>query len=289
MAQCRSISIWPSGWGSSKEPDFTKTHPSDGSGLGRDAQVQAQEASSSPTIQAVHQTSDTSAAAVTNQEILSPSQSVVVAKPLVFEPDQVEAGGLLSSIPERIGYLKEVCGLDFGWGTSTSMEWLLEHIHITAGYTWATSIIILAALTRTCAFYFTAKQSDMGARIRSAAHLTKPLQGRMKEASMARDQAEIASTRAEIKAINKAYGVKYLHLIYPMLFIIPVHMGSFRVMRNMAALPVPALETENWLWLSNLTSGDPIYALPVINSLFLYLTLKVCISTSYTFISKRNI
>jgi len=33
----------------------------------------------------------------------------------------------IASIPERIGYLKEVCGMDFGWGTTSIFQWVLEH------------------------------------------------------------------------------------------------------------------------------------------------------------------
>src|SRR5581483_2371770 len=58
----------------------------------------------------------------------------------------------LEQIPERIGYLKEACGLDFGWGPSSMMEWILEHIHIWGGFSWTASIVLLGIGLRASLF-----------------------------------------------------------------------------------------------------------------------------------------
>lgn len=34
-----------------------------------------------------------------------------------------------SPIPEQIGYLKDL-GLDYGWGPTSFVQWLIENIHV---------------------------------------------------------------------------------------------------------------------------------------------------------------
>lgn len=85
----------------------------------------------------------------------------------------------------------------------------------------------------------------------------------------------MAEAQAEISALHKAYNIKYSRMIIPVLLQIPLQFASFRVLRNMAELPVPAFQTENWLWTQDLTHGDPFFILPVVNATIIYLTIKV--------------
>jgi YidC/Oxa1 family membrane protein insertase len=192
-------------------------------------------------------------------------------------PESLDPADALSSIPERIGYLKEVCGIDFGWGSSTLMEWILEHIHIYGGFTWATSIVILAAMTRAILFYPMVQASDMSAKVRSAKPFMDPVREKMKAAYAVRDNAKMAEAKAELKELNKEYGVRMRKLFLPVLIQIPLQFGGFRTLRNMAELPVPALETENWLWAQDLTLSDPFCILPFVNAFITYLTIKVSV------------
>jgi membrane protein insertase Oxa1/YidC/SpoIIIJ len=190
-----------------------------------------------------------------------------------FDPAEAFA-----AIPERIGYLKEVCGLDFGWGSSSLMEWMVEHIHIYGDISWGTSIILLAILSRLVIFYPAAQSSNMAAINNAMLPVAGPIRQRMGAAWKSGDRAEIQVCKAQLSVLNKKYGFSTWKMFIPVLIQVPIQFGGFRVMRNMAELPVPALVKENWLWTQDLTLGDPYFILPVANAIIIYMTIKVCIS-----------
>jgi len=288
VEQFRSISFW--GWGSSKpnDADFAKVHTPDASSvpdstLGHDGQVITQRVTpSSQSIPAVHQTSDSPSSASFVPDP-GPTPFNVDASPLdqLTTPDEIpladalDPAEALSAIPERIGYLKEVCGIDFGWGSSSMMQMLLEHIHIYGGFTWATSVVLLAVVARVVIFFPMARSSDMGAKWKATQPIIGPVRERLQEAYRAQDHAKMAEAKAEMKALNQEYGIAPMKMFLPVLIQVPLQFGGFRVLRNMAELPVPALVKEHWLWAQDLTLGDPFYILPVANAAILYLTIKV--------------
>ena len=294
--QVRSISLW--GWGSSasQDADFAKQHPPHSSSLpdtalGHDGQMLSQQVTaSSQRIPAVHQTSDLPPQSSTNPQLQSiPTPSEPTSSPMnaasgavddfspapttVFDPAEAFA-----AIPERIGYLKEVCGLDFGWGSSTMMEWILEHIHIYGNVGWGTSIVLLATLSRLVIFYPAAKASNMAAKNAVMLPVVAPIRQRMAAAWKSGDHAQIQACKTQLSLLNKKHGLSSWKMLIPVLIQVPLQFGGFRVLRNIAELPVPALLKENWLWTQDLTLGDPFYILPVANAIILHLTIKVCLS-----------
>ncbi len=289
VAQVRSVSLW--GWGSStsKDADFAKIHTPQSrsvpdAALGHDGQILAKQINpSSQSIPAVHHTSDSppptsispepdSTPTGLNAYPVDQSFSTLAETPASDAFDPVEA---LSEIPERIGYLKEVCGLDFGRGPSSMMQWLLEHIHINGDVSWATSIILLAVSARLLIFMPMIQASDAGAKFKAAQPVIGPARQRMKAAYNAGNQSKMAEARAEVKAIHKEYGLSSWKMLIPVMIQIPIQFGGFRLLRNMVELPVPAFEKEHWLWAHDLTLSDPYYIIPFVNAVVIYLTIKV--------------
>lgn len=186
-------------------------------------------------------------------------------------PTEVE----LSSVPEAIGYLKDVCGLDYGWGPAAMMQFLTEHIHIYGGLPWAGSIISVAVLIRLLVFKFAMNASDTGIKMKQMMPVLKPLQEASRVATEQKDQVKLLQLRTQMGALKKEYNVNFSTMFLPILIQIPLSFGAFRLFRGMASLPVPALEVENWLWTADLTQGDPLYILPVASGACLYYSLKV--------------
>lgn len=279
------------GWGSStpKDADFAKLHtPKESSihndALGYDGQILAQKAAGeSRSIPAVHQTSDSPSTnplppdsePIPNETVSSPLDQIV--SPPAESPlsETFESAEAFSCIPERIGYLKEVCGIDFGWGTSSMMEFILEHIHITGGFSWTTSIILLALLNRMVIFIPQLRSSSMGAMYKAKKSLFEPIQEKMRAAAKAKDTAKFAEHRAELNALKKETGFSLMKMFLSPALQIVLQFSAFRTLRNMSALPVPAFKHENWLWAQDLTSSDPYFIIPIANSAILYLTIKV--------------
>ncbi|KGO44585.1 Membrane insertase OXA1/ALB3/YidC [Penicillium expansum] len=178
----------------------------------------------------------------------------------------------ITTIPERIGYLKEL-GLDFGWGFTSTMEWLIEHTHIWTGLPWWASIVAVGLLTRVAMLKPVIDASENAARMTNAKSQTEPLRQKMVAASTEGNQQEAQIVRAQLKEINNAHGIKTWKSIVPMLQI-PLGFGCFRIVRAMTALPVPALAMETAGWIKDLTIADPTYILPMIAAGTLCLSLR---------------
>ncbi|CAI7605255.1 unnamed protein product [Penicillium glandicola] len=178
----------------------------------------------------------------------------------------------ITTIPERIGYLKEL-GLDFGWGFTSTMQWLIEHMHIWGGLPWWASIVAVGLLTRIAMLKPVLGASENAARMTNAKSKTDPLRQKMLTASTEGNQQEAQIARAELKAINDAHGIKAWKSVVPMLQI-PLGFGCFRIVRAMTSLPVPALATETVGWIKDLTIADPTYILPMIAAGTLCLSLR---------------
>ncbi|KAI0867623.1 hypothetical protein GGS24DRAFT_485023 [Hypoxylon argillaceum] len=193
------------------------------------------------------------------------SSSFAAAPPADF-PDLSELDDAFAhDIPERIGYLHEL-GLDFGWGPTTCCEWLIEHIYVWGGLPWWATIAAAGILFRAVMFYPTlagAKHQAILAKVHAS-----PAFARAKEASnqatYARDAAAIMAARADMKRLMLASGASPWRA-FANFAMVPFTFGMFRLLRNMAGIPVPGLETGGLAWFTDLTVADPYFILPSIS------------------------
>jgi YidC/Oxa1 family membrane protein insertase len=281
--QTRSISLF--GWGSSKsaDPDFPKVDSTQPAGNSQSPVYEKWDAgivSSNPTpIKAVNSTSDTPASALPHTpepEVLREIENAIAAPhPSLGTEPLLSAEEELSAIPERIGYLKEVCGLDYGWGPTALLEFVVEHLHISGGFTWGASIVASAVMIRLLVFRPSCQSSNISVRMKQANPVLLPLRAEYKEAALAKDNVKQAQLTGQMRMIMQEYNITYGKLLLPVLIQVPLSFGGFRLFRGMAALPVPAFETEKWLWTSDLTQSDPLYILPIISAASLYMSMRV--------------
>ncbi|KAJ5360549.1 Membrane insertase OXA1/ALB3/YidC [Penicillium concentricum] len=178
----------------------------------------------------------------------------------------------ITTIPESIGYLKEL-GLDFGWGFTSTMQWLIEHTHIWTGLPWWASIVAVGLLTRVAMLKPVLGASENAARMANAKPKSEPFRQKMLAASTAGNTQEAQIARAELQQINKEFGIKTWKSFLPMLQI-PLGFGCFRVVRAMTSLPVPAMAMETAGWIKDLTVADPTYILPMMAAGTLCLSLR---------------
>jgi YidC/Oxa1 family membrane protein insertase len=282
--QTRSISLF--GWGSSspKPDEFATAHAAP---QAPPSQTPTDSAIFNPpsieqirSVKASHATSD----------VPDPSASIPTDLPHTPEPALLkhlenaiadpsgqppELASDISQIPETIGYLKDACSLDYGWGTTAIMQNILEMIHITGGYPWATSIIGLAVLYRTFLFIFIYRGADQAAKMREMAPLVQPIKDEMVKASAAGDLQKRQQLALEMQAVYKEVKFSPVKLFLPMVLQIPLGFSGFRLLRGCATAPVPAFETESWLWNVDLTMGDPYYITPLLQGALMYFTVRL--------------
>jgi YidC/Oxa1 family membrane protein insertase len=180
----------------------------------------------------------------------------------------------IEKIPEHIGYLKSI-GIDYGFGPTGFVEWILEHIHILCGTPWWASIALTAITFRIISFKAFVGASDNAAKMSTISHITKPLQQKMSEASRAGDTQRALMHRQELQLVYKRAGIKLWKSMAPLLQGL-IGYGTFVLIRAMSNLPVPGLETGGILWFSNLTIPDPYFILPLATAGILHLVLRVC-------------
>lgn len=194
----------------------------------------------------------------------------------------------LEDIPERIGYLKDICGLDFGWGPSSTVQWILEHLHISAGLSWTASIFCIGIILRTAIFPLMVRAQDYTAKMKEINVYMEPLRKQYRAAQESNDHRKMGEVAQEIRYVMQSHGMSgsgVLKSLAPIAVQIPFGFGAWRVLRNAAETPVPGFITEQWLWLHDLTFGDPYYILPAICAVFTYGTIKVGQNASSSAIS----
>lgn len=180
----------------------------------------------------------------------------------------------ITTIPEKLGYLKEL-GLDFGWGPTSIMQYVIEHIHIWGDMPWWASIVGAGLLIRLVLLKPMIAASDNAARMHNLKPTLDPIREDMTRAMREGNQIEGHRKRAEYNQINEKAGVKLSRSLWPMLQV-PFGYGIYRLVGAMTALPVPTMMHESVLWLNDLSIADPAYILPIFTSTLMYLTLKVC-------------
>jgi YidC/Oxa1 family membrane protein insertase len=185
------------------------------------------------------------------------------------------ASDSLYNIPEHIGYLKSL-GLDYGWGPTSMMEWTLEHVHVLAGTPWWVSITLTAILVRAVLFKPYMDAAENGSKLAAIKHITQPITEGMKQAQINRDMDSVMRLKAELNVIHKRAGVKIWKSLVPMLQVFAGY-GTFVLLRGMARLPVPGLETGGALWFYNLSLPDPYMLFPAATAAVLHWVLRVCL------------
>ena len=169
----------------------------------------------------------------------------------------------ITSIPEKIGYLHEI-GLNYGWGPTSILEFVIEHIHIYAGVPWWASIAATACLYRLALSPLYLKSSDIGARSAALAPVTKPITDRMTAAKKANDTPGVMLAWQQLREVRGRAGITFSAQFAPIILQGIFAFCGYRLIRRMADLPVPAFRTDGFLWLQDLTLSDPYLLLPII-------------------------
>ncbi|KAL8962539.1 MAG: hypothetical protein Q9183_005142 [Haloplaca sp. 2 TL-2023] len=177
------------------------------------------------------------------------------------------------ALKKHYGYLKEL-GLDFGWGPTAFNEWVFEHIQIGLGLPWWASIALLVLALRVSLFKLFVGAADTGGRLAIVKpHMTE-IQARIKRAKLTQDIPALMEASQEMRRLYKAAGIKSWKLVGPFIQI-PFGYGLFRLIRNMAQLPVPGLEVGGILWFHDLTAVDPTYLLPLGTGVATFILFKI--------------
>ena len=118
--------------------------------------------------------------------------------------------------------------------------------------------------------------ADASARLAAIKHLTDPLNAQMRIARVARDLEAVNAVTRELKQLYQAADIKMSRMFIPTIGQGLLSYGSFRLLRNMASLPVPGMDESGLLWIKDLTVADPYFILPAATGICLHWMFKVC-------------
>ncbi|KAL9126088.1 MAG: hypothetical protein Q9217_004804 [Psora testacea] len=175
-------------------------------------------------------------------------------------------------ISEHIGFLKEL-GLDYGWGPTAMIEWLLEHVYIYTGLPWWGSIALTAVAVRIGLLKFYIDAADTNAKMQSLKPAMIPLMKRITQARKDQDRVELMKASQERYDMFKNADIKFYKIAIPLVQI-PLGFGTFRLLRGMGYLPVPGFDHGGCLWFKDLTLPDPYGIMPVVTSISYFLAFR---------------
>lgn len=179
----------------------------------------------------------------------------------------------INSIPERIGYLKDI-GLDYGWGPSSLMQFCMEHLHVWTGLPWWASIVCTGLLIRAALLLPMLGAADTSTRLNNIKPILDPLRTQLTQAMRDGNTAHAQQVKMDMSRVQEQHGVKPYKSFIPLIQV-PLGFGTYRVVNGMCHLPVPELTQETVGWIRDLSVADPTYIIPACSALFLYLALKV--------------
>jgi YidC/Oxa1 family membrane protein insertase len=154
-------------------------------------------------------------------------------------------------------------GLDYGWGPTSFLEFLIENIHVYVGTPWWGTIILTATAVRILLLYPHFRSTNEMAKMSGMKPVMDKLQAKAKEARASQDGLAMMAVQEEMMQAKKIAGLKMYWMFMPMVLQGVLGWCSFRLLRAMATLPVPGLEEGGFWWISDLTVSDPYYVLPV--------------------------
>ncbi|RYO82258.1 hypothetical protein DL762_000267 [Monosporascus cannonballus] len=271
----RNLSLWPFGSKQQQSPGETPAATAETSPEPEPsaAATTISPDASSPAAQPVSQPVSQDATASASSHSADPfAQS---ATPIDPSLDNLDLTPSILDIPERIGYLKEL-GLEFGPGPTAACEWLLEHVYVYTGLPWWGALATAATLWRVILFLPTLRASKSSALMQEMQKSPEYLQASEEfklAAYRTHDNMAMMKARARMTAIRKQAGVSFWWLPVPLLTV-PFSFGMFRLVRGMASIPVPSMETGGFAWFTDLTIHDPYYILPIANVLLGTLMFK---------------
>lgn len=187
--------------------------------------------------------------------------------------DDLSFSPVTSAVPDRLGYLKEL-GLDYGWGPTSTIQWVLEHAHVWGGLPWWASIATTAVLFRLAMFPLVVRSTDANARSVALTSVTSPIQERMKQRQRAGDVAGTQQALQDYLEVRKRAGISLSKMFVPPIIQGVLGFCGFKLLRAMGTLPVPGFKDGGFLWLTDLTVPDGYLILPGLMAVTLHLMVR---------------
>uniref|UniRef100_A0A182WLU1 Membrane insertase YidC/Oxa/ALB C-terminal domain-containing protein n=1 Tax=Anopheles minimus TaxID=112268 RepID=A0A182WLU1_9DIPT len=162
-----------------------------------------------------------------------------------------------------------------GWTPVGIVQNCMEFLHIGLDLPWWGCIAIGTVVVRTVLFPLVIASQRNAAKMNNHMPQLQVLQMKMTEARQAGNAIDSARYGQEMVLFMKEKKLNPLKNMLVPLAQAPIFISFFMGLREMANTPVESMRDGGLFWFTDLTICDQFYALPVITSLTLFLTIEL--------------
>lgn len=173
-----------------------------------------------------------------------------------------QASQTIGEASSHIGYLQSIGLAKSWWWPPDVIQHLLETVHVYTGLPWWGTICTVTVLIRLLMFPIYVKSSDTVARNSHIKPELDKITAQIMATTELSEGQKYALKRKKLLADN---GIKNRWLAAPMLQI-PVALGFFSGLREMANHPVDGFVNQGAAWFTDLSLADPYLGLQVITA-----------------------
>lgn len=188
-------------------------------------------------------------------------------------PAPVIPAEVLNGIP-HIGELREL-GLGSYATPPGLLQGLIEFCSATTALPWACGIAMTTVILRTALLPVVIKSMRNNVRLSNIQPDIMLLNDRLKACTNSGDKIGAAAVTDKMRKLFEDNNCHPLASFVPVLIQFPVFLSFFFAIRSMTSLPVESLKHGGYLWFTDLTVTDDTYALPLIASCTMALTLEL--------------
>ncbi|XP_055606282.1 mitochondrial inner membrane protein OXA1L [Uranotaenia lowii] len=162
-----------------------------------------------------------------------------------------------------------------GWSPVGIVQNCMEYLHIGLDLPWWGCIAIGTVCVRMILFPLVIAAQRNAAKMNNNMPQMQHLQMKMTEARQAGNAIDSARYAQEMVAFMKEKDLNPLKSMFVPLAQAPIFISFFIGLRQMANTPVESLHTGGLFWFTDLTLCDQFYALPIITSITMFLTIEL--------------
>uniref|UniRef100_A0A2M4BNU9 Putative cytochrome oxidase bioproteinsis protein oxa1 mitochondrial n=1 Tax=Anopheles marajoara TaxID=58244 RepID=A0A2M4BNU9_9DIPT len=162
-----------------------------------------------------------------------------------------------------------------GWSPVGIVQNCMEFLHIGLDLPWWGCIAIGTVVVRTLLFPLVIASQRNAAKMNNHMPQMQVLQVKMTEARQAGNAIDAARYGQELMLFMKEKKLNPLKNMLVPLAQAPIFISFFMGLREMANTPVDSMRDGGLFWFTDLTVCDQFYALPIITSMTLFLTIEL--------------
>jgi len=176
-------------------------------------------------------------------------------------------------ITPHAGYLHEA-GLDFGWGPTSVIQWLVENVHLRADTPWWATLTISTIIVRALILYPSIRMTDNMAKMASLRPKIDKINEKYNEEKKSSIQAAQQEKLKRMSLLRSESGISTSAFFAPLVLQSMAGIGVFRFIRHLSQVDGLGLDQGGVLWFMDLAIPDQLYAIPLMTGAMMHIVAR---------------